>query len=132
MCPKRWTYLQNPNICSIGDIMKEITFVAYCRFGKGDSGETDVEIELTDEEYERVMTLGTDANVYYKGFSNCEELRDIYDKAYAKAIDQMTEEMRDYGELEEEYASDPNWKIDDMYACGVNFPFDFEELLDDH
>jgi hypothetical protein len=28
-------------------------------------------------------------------------------------------------------AQDPNWKIDDMYACGVNFPFEFENLLKD-
>ena len=29
--------------------MKEFTFVAWSRFGKGDSGETEVEVELTDE-----------------------------------------------------------------------------------
>ena len=111
--------------------MKEITFIAYCTFGKGDSGETEVTVELTDEEYERVMTLGTDDDIYYKGFSSCKELKDIYDKVYTIAVNQMTEEMRDYGDLDEEYASDPNWKVDDLYACGVNFPFEFEELLDE-
>lgn len=114
--------------------MKTITFIAYCTFGKGDSGESEVEVELTDEEYERVMTLGTNADVYYDGFEECEELRDIYDKVYAIAVDQMTEEMRDYGEFDEdelEKINDPNWKIDDTYSCGVNFPWEFEDMLEE-
>jgi hypothetical protein len=41
----------------------------------------------------------------------------------------MTEEMKDYGDLDEEYASDPNWKIDELYPCGVNFPREFEDRL---
>ena len=112
--------------------MKTITFPAYCTFGKGDSGESEVEVELTDEEYERVMALGTKPDVYYDGFDECEELKDIYDKVYAIAVNQMTEEMRDYGEFdedEEEKINDPDWQIDDMYACGVNFPWDFEDML---
>jgi hypothetical protein len=43
----------------------------------------------------------------------------------------MTEEMRDFGDLEEKYANDPNWKIDDLYPCGVNFPVEFEDMLVD-
>jgi hypothetical protein len=43
----------------------------------------------------------------------------------------MTEEMKDFGDLDEKYASDPNWKVDDLYACGVNFPNEFEDMLDD-
>lgn len=111
--------------------MKTITFPAYCTFGKGDSGETEVEVELTDEEYERVMKYGTDEDYYYDGFSECEELKDIYDKVYTIAVDQMTEEMRDFGDLDEKYANDPNWKVDDLYHCGVHFPFEFEDIIEE-
>lgn len=114
--------------------MKTVTFPAYCTFGKGDSGESEVDVELTDEEYERVMALGTDADIYYDGFSECEELKDIYDKVYQIAVAQMTEEMRDYGEaeiIESLGANDPNWKIDDTFHCGVNFPFGFEDMIED-
>lgn len=114
--------------------METITFLAYCTYGKGDSGESEVEVELTDEEYERVMALGTKADVFYDGFSRCEELKDIYDKVYAIAVEQMTDEIRFYGDFDEdEYKkiSDPNWKVDDMYACGVNFPWEFEDMIDE-
>lgn len=109
--------------------MKEFTFVAWCRFGKGDSGETEVEVELTDEEAERLVSYGTKASIFYDGFFDCKELRDIYKKVYLIAVDQMTEEMRDFGELSEAEINNPNWKADDSYACGVSFPNEFEDML---
>ena len=111
--------------------MKKYTFTAYCTFGKGDSGESWLEIELTDEEAERLERYALSPEVYYNGFSCCKELSDLYNRIYTIAINQMTEEMRDFGDLDEELAQDPNWKIDDMYACGVHFPFEFENLLKD-
>ena len=38
--------------------MKEFTFVAYCSYGKGDSGETWIDVELTDEEAEEKILDG--------------------------------------------------------------------------
>lgn len=107
--------------------MKEYTFIAYCTFGKGDSGESYVDVELKDEEYDRLIKYGTQPDIYYNGFSKCKELADLYKRVYDIAIDQMTEEMRDFGD--EAHADDPNWKVDDTYACGVNFPREFENLL---
>lgn len=109
--------------------MKEFTFTAYCTFGKGDSGESWIDVELTDEEAERLIKYGTQAEIYYNEFSRCEELKDIYDKIYTLAVNQMTEEMRDFGDLEDKYANNPNWKIDDLYHCGVCFPGEFEVML---
>ena len=109
--------------------MKEFTFISWCRFGKGDSGETEVEVELTDEEAERLTSYGTKADIYYDGFSECDELKDIYKKVYSIAVNQMTEEMRDFGELDEEELNNPNWEVDDTYACGVEFPEEFEDIL---
>lgn len=107
--------------------MKKYTFIAYCTFGRGDSGETEVEVELTDEEAERLLKFGTQTDVFYDGFSRCEELRDLYQKIYSIAVEQMTEETRDFGD--EALADDPNWQVDDTYACGVNFPREFEDML---
>ena len=106
--------------------MIKYTFTAYCTFGRGNSGETEIEVELTDEEAERLVKFGTQPDIYYNGFYLCKELKDLYSKIYALAVEQMTEEMRDFGDLEEEYANDPGWKVDDLYACGVNFPREFE------
>lgn len=110
--------------------MKEFTFCAWCRFGKGDSGETWIDVELTDEEAEILIKYGTQPDVYYNGFSRCEELKDLYKKVYAIAIEQITEELRE-GEnwIDEDDAKNPNWKADDSYACGVNFPDEFEDML---
>ncbi len=107
--------------------MKTFTFPAWCRFGKGDSGETWIDVDLTDEESERLIEFGTKEDVFYNGFYNCIELRDLYHKIYGIAIDQITEELRDYGDLDE--AKDINWKADDTYACGVEFPSEFEDML---
>jgi hypothetical protein len=41
----------------------------------------------------------------------------------------MTEELKEFGDLDAKYASDPNWKVDDLYPCGVNFPSEFEDML---
>jgi hypothetical protein len=110
--------------------MKEFTFIAYCRFGKGDSGETMVDVELTDEEAEKLIKYGTQTDIYYDGFSECEELKDLYQKVYAIAVDQITEELREGGDwVDKEEARNPDWKADDTYACGVNFPSEFEDLL---
>ena len=111
--------------------MKEYTFTAYCTFGKGDSGESWIDVELTDDEAERLEKYALQPEIYYNGFRECKELADLYDKIYNLAVNQMTEEMRDYGDLEDKYADDPNWKVDDLYHCGVNFPFEFEEHLVD-
>lgn len=110
--------------------MEEFTFTAWCRFGKGDSGETFVDVELTDEEAKRLIEYGTKVEVYYDGFYQCKELEDLYQKIYGIAVDQITEELRDWGDwVDEEDKNNPNWKADDTYACGVNFPQVFEDML---
>ena len=109
--------------------MKEFTFIAYCTYGRGDSGESYVDVELTEKEAKKLIKYGTKPDIYYNDFENCEELKDIYDKVYAIAVEQMTDELRDFGDLDKEYADNPNWKVDDTYQCGVNFPDEFEDML---
>lgn len=90
---------------------------------------TEVLVELTDEESERLEEYGKKASVFYDGFENCEELTEIYEKIYKVAVQQMTEEVREYGE--DDNCEDPDWKIDDTYACWVNFPSEWEEELEE-
>ena len=111
--------------------MKEFTFIAWCSYGRGDSGESWVDVELTDEEAERLIHFGTQPDIYWNGFNRCKELEDLYKKIYAIAVDQMTEEVRDGGWLTDECADDPEWKVDDRYPCGVNFPQELKDLLPD-
>lgn len=108
--------------------MKEFTFPIYCYYGQGDSGESWIDVELTDEEAERLIEYGTKADVYEDGFDECEELKDIYEKLYALAVEQITDEIRD---SDDEYADNPNWKADENYPCGVGFPEEFEDMLID-
>ena len=107
--------------------MKTYTFLAWCRFGKGDSGETSVDVDLTEEESEKLIEYGTKVDVFYDGFYNCTELRELYSKVYAVAVEQITEELRDFGDFDE--AKDPKWKADDTYACGIDFPSVLEGML---
>lgn len=109
--------------------MKEFTFIAYCSFGKGDSGETHVDVELTEEEAKKLIKYGTDPEIYYNDFINCAELKEIYDKVYEIAIEQITDELRDTDWLDDKYKNDPKWRADNLYFCGVNFPNEFEDML---
>ena len=109
--------------------MKKFTFIAYCNYGQGHSGETYVDVELTEEEATKLIKYGTDPDVYYNDFENCEELKDIYNKVYEIAIEQITDELRDTDWLDDKYQNDPNWRADNLYACGVNFPEEFYDML---
>ena len=111
--------------------MKEFTFIAYCSFGKGDSGETWVDIELSDAEAEELIKYGTQPDIFYDGFGECDELSELYNKIYAIAVDQITEELRGTDWIDEEDLNNPDWRADDLYHCGVNFPEEFEEMLVD-
>lgn len=111
--------------------MKEFAFVAYCTFGKGDSGESYVNVELTENEATQLIRYGTNPDYYYRDFKNCEELKDLYNKVYEIAIKQITEELRDTDWLEEKYKNNPEWRADDLYYCEVTFPLEFENMLCD-
>lgn len=102
--------------------MKEFTFPAWVEFGRNDYGETWVVVELTDEESERLVKHGTRRETYYDGFSQCNETRDIYDKVYTAAVDQITEELGEDWLDEDERA-------DHKFSCGVKFPEEFKNIL---
>lgn len=102
--------------------MNTFTFPAWVEFGKNDYGETWVDVNLTDEESERLLKFGTQSDNYYGGFFQCEEIQDIYDKVYTIAVDQITEE------LGEDWL-DEDKRADEKFSCGVKFPSEFEDML---
>ena len=104
--------------------MKKFTFPAYCSFGEGDSGDTYVDVMLTDEEAERLVFYASQPEINAAGFSKCKELKALYKKVYSEAVEQITEELKENGEdwLDEEYLEDDEWKADDTFDCGVDFP----------
>lgn len=115
--------------------MKEFIFPAWCKSGKFCSGETMVEVSLTDEESERLVKFGTDPQVLYsfRGFYNCSALNDIYSKVYNIAVIQITQELMEWMDEDDEdeaaILNNPNWRADDLYEVGVGFPRDFEKLI---
>lgn len=115
--------------------MKHFIFPAWCKSGKFSSGATLVEVGLTDEEAERLVKFGTDPEVLYsyRGFYNCSAVNDIYDKVYKIAVDQITDEqkawMSEDDEEEAEILNNPNWRADDFYEVGVEFPREFEKMV---
>jgi hypothetical protein len=103
--------------------MKEFTFPAWVEFGRNDYGETLVSVSLADEEADRLIKFGTRSEIYYNGFSQCDEIRDIYDKVYTAAVDQITDE------LGEDWL-DGDERADEKFSCGVKFPVEFEDMLE--
>lgn len=107
--------------------MEEYTFPAWCRLGEVYLGETEVAVELTNKEAKMLEQYGRHPDIFGDGFANCEPLKDLYKKVYAIAVEQMTEAIRYFGD--DDHANDPEWVVDDSYACGVEFPSEFEDML---
>ena len=112
--------------------MQNFTFPAFCIFGKGDSGETFVDVELSNAEANKLIQYGTQESCFYEGFAHCEELKELYGKIYEIAIKQITDELRGTGWLDEHENDNPDFRADDVYVCGVMFPEEFEEMLSEN
>jgi hypothetical protein len=95
----------------------------------GGDGYTSFEVSLDDDEAERLEAAMADEDIYDAGFSDCDELSDIYDKAYTEALDVLTEELRDtvfedddIDEDDDDYISPEEWRVNDTYSVTVHFP----------
>lgn len=106
--------------------MKDFTFIAWCSYG---TEETEIEVELSNKDAKKLERYGRQPDIYEDGFANCEALEDIYKKVYEIAVAQMTEEIREYGD--DDHLDDPDWRVDNTYECGVEFPLDFEDSFSD-
>ena len=95
--------------------MRSVEFLAWCRFGRGDSAETCVFVELTEEEAQSLEAQDKDVP-----FAQCEGVKDIYEKAYAQAVQQITEELREMDELGTAYLEEGQ-TADEVYQIGVEW-----------
>lgn len=91
-------------------------FECWCNFGGGDSGDSYIEMEVTEEEYARLEA----ARKSGKEFSKCEEVADLYDRAWDLAEEDATDNLRMADILEADE------RAGDLYSIGVCF-----ERLDD-
>ena len=89
-----------------------VTFDYTLSFGKGDSGESYIEMELTEEEYARLQ----EAQESGKDFIDCESVADIYDRAYALADDEATYDLIAADIL------DKGKRASELYPIEVYFP----------
>lgn len=100
--------------------MESYQFNAWVVFGKLDTGETEVWVDLTEEEIARLEKLRKTPYDERDSFDSCEYVSDIYQKVYDAAVEQITCELRensDPGEYEED------WKADDTYMVNVDVPW---------
>lgn len=81
-------------------------------FGRGDSGESYIEIELTEEEYERFQ----EAQESGEDFCDCESVADIYERAYELADEDATQDLFDADMLDE------GEKASELYSIVIDFP----------
>lgn len=105
----------------------KVTFPYYFRAGKGDSGDGEVDVELTAAECDRLFAAQGD----HFHLSECKEIDDISDKVMAAirdaevsvyAEDEVLLEELFYGE---EISEDPDdiWEaLTDRHEYGANFP----------
>lgn len=93
-----------------------VTFECWCNFGGCHSGDSEIEMELTKEEFERLR----EAEASGVDFCDCEAVADIYERAWTLAEEDATENLSDADMLEDDE------EAGDLYDIGVNYP-DFEE-----
>lgn len=97
--------------------MRIHTFGGWVEFGRGDYGSTPVDFDLTDTEYEAVMRH-IDAG---DTFSDCDDLRDLYDRVQAAAEQQIREELEE--EVAEGYEHGDGEDVLAYYRVGVNLEY---------
>lgn len=86
-------------------------------------GEWEEDVEVTEDEYERLQRSYASGKDFYED----ESVREIYSRIYDIADQSATESLLDYNEdIAEKYGKDPNFKASDLYQIYIQFYFDIE------
>lgn len=112
--------------------MPNYHFGAWVSFGKGDSGETEFDLDITAEELERMESLRNTPSDFREEFCECEDLRDIYEKAYEASVQLITQEQLEYAEYEPDWDEEERgrpWRVDDTFFVTVTVPWQ-NDLVD--
>jgi hypothetical protein len=89
-----------------------VTFEYWISFGKGDYGESSIELEITEEEYARLQEAQESGEEFY----DCESVEDIYNRAYELAEEDATNDLIAEGILDE------GRRASESYPIEVCFP----------
>jgi hypothetical protein len=86
-------------------------FDVLVRFGRDDAGESFIDMELTEEEYERIQ----EAKESGEDFAECESVADIYERACEIADDVVSKDLIGAGWLKK------GQKASEVYPVEVYF-----------
>lgn len=100
-----------------GDEFMLVTFEYSLYFGKGDTSESYIEMEITEKEYEMLK----EAEESGEEFMDCESVKDIYDRAYELADEDATSEL-----IAAEVLS-VGTKASELYPIEIYYPYSTEE-----
>ena len=89
-----------------------VTFNYSISFGKWDGADSAVEMEITEEEFERLQ----EAQETGEDFEDCELVADIYEKVLELADQDATRDL-----IEADYL-DENEKASEMYPITIEYP----------
>ena len=119
--------------------MKTFTFPYYISFGKGDSVDCEITIELTDEDAARLVTSANEGGRFR--LREDESIEDIYDAVFTAIMDREKQALMDDPEPVEDALSweddyDPDAEITeeqidaylDELDMDVNYPEELQEL----
>lgn len=97
-----------------------LTFNCTMMNGTGDGSDWDIDVDITEEEFERLEK----AKVSGKDFDECEEVSDIYDRIYDIANQDATEDLIDNDEeFQGYYEEDETTMASDFFSITVDFPY---------
>lgn len=108
--------------------MKTITLNCVTEFGKWDSADFDVEVEITDEKYDRLVKAKEESES--DDYTDWEGVKDIISELDAIAVKQATEDILSYDresvqdyideDIENGYIkSEDEWSADSVYQIGI-------------
>lgn len=91
------------------------TFDYTLYYGKGDVGESYIEMEITEEEYERLKEAYDSGEDFY----DCESVKDIYDRAYELAEEEATSDLISAGILDADRRASESYPIEVYFPCSI-------------
>ena len=118
--------------------MKVVVFPYYVNFGGGDSVDAEVEVKLSEKDYQRLVKSANAVPRWH--LDEDDEIVDIYRKVYAAIVKQNKIEFQEDPELIEDFLEDyddyeEGMKITtemveeylDQFIVGITYPEEFRD-----
>ena len=112
------------------EAVREFFIDAYCKCGHHVFSGYTIRVVLPEIEAQRLISVASNPKTYYGRFYRCEELKDIYDKIYKDAVEEMTDLYYSLSTTDKSCTiRSEDWRIDDTFECWVEFPKEIEKLI---